>query len=101
MSNIDATSQTSLLWEPEEVPTDAQMEDLKKILSTHPAQWMIWENEPAKESVAKLQAIGVQSAVFAPCENTPENGDFLTVMKSNVSNMEKLVSSLDEVVKKN
>jgi zinc transport system substrate-binding protein len=62
---------------------------------------MIWENEPAKESVAKLHAIGVQSAVFAPCENTPEKGDFLTVMKSNVSSMEKLVASLDEGIKRN
>lgn len=90
-----------VLWEPEEVPTDAQMDDLKAILATHPAKWMVWEGEPAKESVEKLKAIGVFSAVFDPCANTPDKGDFLSVMKANVSNMEKLVATLDEDVKKN
>jgi zinc transport system substrate-binding protein len=88
-----------VLWEPEEVPTEAQMNDLKAILANHPAKWMIWEGEPAKQSVEKLKAIGVSSAVFDPCANTPEKGDFLSVMEANVSSMEKLVSSLDEDVK--
>lgn len=90
-----------VLWEPEEVPTDAQMDELKTILASHPAKWMIWEGEPAKDSVAKLQAIGLSSAVFDPCANTPEKGDFLSVMKANVASMEKLVSALNEDVKKN
>ncbi len=85
-----------VLWEPEEVPTDAQMDDLKKVLATHPAKWMVWEGEPAKESVAKLKAIGLESAVFAPCENTPDKGDFLSVMKANVADMERVVSVLDQ-----
>lgn len=80
----------SVLWEPEEVPTDAQMEDLKKILSSHAARWMIWEGEPAKESVAKLKAIGLESSVFDPCGNVPDSGDFLSVMKVNVENFERL-----------
>jgi len=53
----------SVLWEPETVPDDKAMEDLKNILSTHAAQWMIWEGEPATESVAKLKAIGLKSLV--------------------------------------
>jgi zinc transport system substrate-binding protein len=90
-----------VLWEPEEVPTDAQMNDLKAILASHPAKWMVWEGEPAKESVEKLKAIGVSSAVFDPCANTPDKGDFLSFMKANVANMEKLASALDEDVKRN
>lgn len=79
----------SVLWEPEVVPGDKAMAELKTILATHPAKWMVWEGEPAAESVAKLKAIGVQSVVFDPCGNVPEKGDFLAVMKENIAAMEK------------
>lgn len=79
-----------VLWEPDEVPTDAQMADLEKLLSTHPAKWMIWEGEPAKESVAKIAALGLKSTVFDPCGNTPDSGDWLSVMTANVANIEKM-----------
>jgi zinc transport system substrate-binding protein len=80
----------AVLWEPEEVPTDEQMEGLKKILATHPAKWMVWEGEPSKESVAKLAAIGVSSVVFDPCSNVPDEGDFMSVMEANVTRMEQM-----------
>jgi zinc transport system substrate-binding protein len=38
-------------------------------------------------SVEKLQTLGVQSLVFDPCGNTPEQGDFLSVMQQNVENL--------------
>lgn len=79
----------AVLWEPETVPDDKAMEDLKAILAKHPAKWMIWEGEPAKESVAKLDAIGVKSLVVDPCGNAPDAGDFLSVMKANVGALEK------------
>ena len=79
-----------VLWEPEEVPDDAQMEDLKKILSAHPAKWMVWEGEPAKESVEKIKALGLSSVVFDPCANTPDKGDWRDRMEANVKGMEKL-----------
>lgn len=77
-------------WEPEVVPDDAQMEELKKLLSTHAAKWMIWEGDPAKESVEKLKAIGVDSAVFDPCGNVPEEGNWLDVMKANIAALRAL-----------
>ncbi|MBK8037781.1 MAG: zinc ABC transporter substrate-binding protein [Verrucomicrobiaceae bacterium] len=79
----------AVLWEPETVPDDKAMEELKSILAKHSAKWMIWEGEPAKESVAKLDAIGVKSVVFDPCGNVPDAGDFLNVMKANVEAIEK------------
>lgn len=78
-----------VLWEPEEVPTDKQMEELKAVLAVHAAKWMVWEGEPAKESVEKIKAIGLQSVVFDPCGNTPESGDFMTVMDANIAGIEK------------
>jgi zinc transport system substrate-binding protein len=77
-------------WEPETVPDDAAMEELKMILAAHPAKWMIWEGEPAKESVEKLKAIGLESVVFDPCGNVPEKGNWLDVMKENVAAMKKM-----------
>ncbi len=77
-------------WEPETVPDDAAMEELKKLLTTHGAKWMIWEGEPAKESVEKLKAIGIESVVFAPCGNVPDSGSWLDVMKANLASMKKV-----------
>jgi zinc transport system substrate-binding protein len=77
-------------WEPEVVPDDAALEELKKILAGHPAKWMVWEGDPAQESVNKLKAIGLESAVFDPCGNVPEKGNWLEVMKGNVATMRKV-----------
>lgn len=83
----------NVLWEPEEVPTTEQLTELQKLLAAHPAKWMIWEGESAKESVEKIKAIGLQSTVFDPCGNTPESGDWLSVMQANVANLEKVAGS--------
>lgn len=78
-----------VLWEPETVPDDAAMEHLKGILASHPAKWMIWEGEPAAESVEKLKAIGLSSVVFDPCGNVPDEGNWLSVMKANIAGIQK------------
>lgn len=83
----------AVLWEPEEVPTEAQMTDLKNILAGHPAKVMIWEGEPAPESVAKLKAIGLAGVVFDPCGNKPEKGDWHEVMAADISALENFVTS--------
>ena len=77
----------SVLWEPETVPDEAAMAELKEILAEHPAKWMIWEGEPAAESVAKLNSLGIKSIVIDPCGNRPESGDFLSVMRQNLANL--------------
>ena len=77
----------SVHWEPDEIPTNEQMVELNRILKEHPAKWMIWEGKPMKESAKRLKAIGVDSLVFDPCGNTPDQGDFLSVMRQNVKNL--------------
>lgn len=81
----------SVLWEPDTVPDEAQIESLKKILATHPAKWMVWEGVPAPESVEKLKALGVNSVVFDPSANVPEKGTWLDVMKSNIQEIKKVI----------
>ena len=63
------------------------MMELNRILKEHPANWMIWEGEPIKESTQRLQAVGIDSLMFDPCGNTPGQGDFLSVMRQNVENL--------------
>ena len=40
--------------------------------------------------IAQLRALGVASAVYAPCGNVPEDGDFLDVMRANAAAFEAL-----------
>jgi zinc transport system substrate-binding protein len=77
----------SVHWEPDEIPNNKQWVELRAILKGHPARWMIWEGEPIGESVERLKSIGVNSLVFDPCGNAPDQGDFLTVMRQNVQNL--------------
>lgn len=79
-----------VLWEPQVVPSEKQMKELQAVLAQHPAKWMIWEGDPAKDSVQKVAALGLQSTVFAPCGNVPESGDWLGTMKRNVKALERL-----------
>ena len=79
----------SVLWEPEVMPEAEQWEALQSILETHAAAWMLWEGDPLPASVQKLQTLGVQSLVFDPCGNVPEQGDFLSVMQANVARLQQ------------
>jgi zinc transport system substrate-binding protein len=80
----------SVHWEPDEIPTNEQMLEFNSILKDHPVKWMIWEGEPIKESVDGLKAIGIQSVVFDPCGNAPDQGDFMSVMQQNVDNLKEV-----------
>jgi zinc transport system substrate-binding protein len=79
----------SVHWEPDQVPHDDQVREFKKILERHPAEWMIWEGQPVQASVAELKALGVDSLVFDPCGNMPDQGDFMTVMRRNVEDFRR------------
>ena len=48
---------------------------------------MLWEAEPNKAITRKLREQGVSSVVFDPCGNRPDGGDWLSVMRENVSRL--------------
>jgi zinc transport system substrate-binding protein len=77
----------SVHWEPDEIPSAEQWLELQKILKEHRSKWIIWEGEPMGESVKRLKSIGVNSLVFDPCGNVPDQGDFLTIMHQNLENL--------------
>ena len=67
---------------------DHETTELEDLLASHPAQWMVWEGEPLVSVVARLDDLGLSSVVFDPCGNRPDEGDFLSVMESNVGRLE-------------
>ncbi len=78
-----------VVWEPEEMPTEKQMDELKAILSAHPAKWMVWEGTPTQAIVDRIKTLGLQSVVFDPCGNQPDGGDFYSAMQANIAAMEE------------
>ncbi len=79
----------SVHWEPTDAPTDQRMAELRAILAEHPARIMLWEDTPTPQMHDQLQAIGIEPVVFAPCENAPADGDYLSNMKINARNLAK------------
>lgn len=79
----------SVMWEPDVVPDNNQWYALQQLLANNNAKWMIWEGEPDQQSVASLQAMGISSLVFNPASNVPKEGDFISVMKGNITEIEK------------
>ncbi|MGB5585715.1 MAG: metal ABC transporter substrate-binding protein [Gammaproteobacteria bacterium] len=79
----------SVMWEPQVVPDQSQWHALQRQLDTYQAEWMIWEGTPDERSTTRLKSLGLDSLVFDPCANTPATGDFMTVMKRNIVQLEK------------
>jgi zinc transport system substrate-binding protein len=81
----------SVHWEPDQVPGEDEFSKLAQQLLRHPAEYMIWEGEPEAESVAALAEWQIGSIVLDPCGNRPGEGDYMTVMRDNVTNMRAAV----------
>ena len=77
----------SVHFEPDQYPSENAWWDLQRLLAEHPAEWMLWEGEPMPETSSTLRELSVRSVVFDPCGNAPEDGDYLTTMRENVSNL--------------
>lgn len=75
-------------WEPDEVPDIHAWDHFEELLASRPAKWMLWEGEPLAETAAGLGELGLDTVVFDPCGNLPEDGDYWTVMADNVEAFE-------------
>jgi zinc transport system substrate-binding protein len=80
----------SVHWEPDEVPTVSQWNELSQILAEHQAKDMLWEGTPLADTVAKLKDKGIDSVIFNPGGNRPDLGDFMSVMQQNIANLEQV-----------
>jgi len=79
----------TVMWEADEFPDQKQWTTLTEMQLNHPAKWMLWEADPIPQSVTQLQNLGIVSLVFMPLANRPASGDFISVMRDNLKNLEK------------
>ena len=77
----------SMHWEPDRPLTDADLDALAHILSTHAANTLIWEKEPLPATRDMLNRLGVTSVVFEIGATAPPDGDYLALMWRNLGNL--------------
>jgi zinc transport system substrate-binding protein len=82
-----------VVWEPDEMPGEAQWRALGRLIEQHPARTMLWEAEPLPEVAERLTRLGIESRVYAPSANREDAGDWLSVMRANVVMLESLGST--------
>jgi zinc transport system substrate-binding protein len=78
----------SVHWEPGEMPQEAMWQELSTLVQSHPAALMLWEGQPLEEVRSRLAGMGIESVVYDPCGNRPEDGDFESVMQQNLENLQ-------------
>ncbi len=83
----------SVHFEPDTYPEADGWHDLEHLLEDHAATWMIWEDQPIVQTSDKLSDMGIQSAVFEPCSNRPDFGDYLSVMETNAAAIDRIFSA--------
>jgi len=83
----------SLHWEPDSAPSADQWLEIEELAATHEARWLVWEGEPLPASVAGLRERGIESVVFDPCGNRPDEGDLGTVMAANAAALEQVFAA--------
>jgi len=79
----------SVHFEPDGFPDDDGWHDLDALLSEGRTALMLWEGPPLDRTVTRLAGLGLRSVVFDPCGNVPESGDFLSVQRANIANLER------------
>jgi zinc transport system substrate-binding protein len=80
---------TELMWEPEMKLDEHALAELHAVTRQRPVEWMIWEGTPRAENRQLLAGQGIASLVFSPSGNRPEQGDWLSVMKENIEQLER------------
>jgi zinc transport system substrate-binding protein len=83
----------SVHWEPNEMPTEEMWRALSTLLQSHKAELMLWEREPLPEVDSRLASMGIESVVYDPCGNAPEEGDFGSVMLQNLANLKAALAA--------
>lgn len=78
---------TSVEWDAREPATDEQWTALEQQIIETSARMFIWEAEPSPDARDRMAALGLISVVFPPLANSPETGDFLTVMEKALSDL--------------
>ena len=76
-----------LHWEPDGMPNPEEWRAFDELLNEYPARSMVWEAIPRPETVAALDQRGIETLVFEPSANRPQEGDYLSVMRENLARL--------------
>jgi zinc transport system substrate-binding protein len=79
-------------WEPGEKIDNADVKAFLETIDKNEATIMLWEGEPHSETRQLLEDAGLKVVVFLPCGNKPGQGDYLSVMKKNLENLNPGIS---------
>lgn len=80
-------------WDANEPPSEEQWQALERRTEDQSARVFIWEAAPAEDALARMEALGLENAVFPPLANRPANGDFLSEMQSSLAQLRQAVSN--------
>ncbi|MGI9330177.1 MAG: metal ABC transporter substrate-binding protein [Gammaproteobacteria bacterium] len=82
----------SLNWEPDVVPGEGELQQLRDSRAEQTAGVLIWEREPYSVTVELLEKVGLRSAAFDLVSNRPASGDYLTRMQWNLENLSRVAT---------
>jgi zinc transport system substrate-binding protein len=82
----------ALHWEPDQLPSEADLRELDQLLSGHPARLMLWEDEPLPGTRKQLEDRGIQVLVFRTLGNRPKRGDFSSEMAANIARLKRYLA---------
>lgn len=79
--------------DPEEMPSDAAIADMKQKVADHGVKYLVWEGTPTDEIATRMaDELGLTNIVFSPCElisaeALADGDDYLRVMQTNLENI--------------
>ncbi|HLU48734.1 MAG TPA: zinc ABC transporter substrate-binding protein [Planctomycetota bacterium] len=79
--------------DPETVPDDATIAEIRHTLEDFRARALLWESEPVEEAARKIEdELGVESIVVSPCEllsdeERAEGKDYLSIQRENIERL--------------
>jgi zinc transport system substrate-binding protein len=79
-------------WEPNEFPSEEQWKEFEERIASGPTSQMLWRDDPIRETVERLQTLGVKVVVFRPAATRPKTGDYLTAMRKNLERVQVAMS---------
>ena len=79
-------------WDAREAPSPEQWAALETRAAERDARVFIWEAAPEAEALARMDALGLASAVFPPLANRPGSGDFLSGMEASLASLREAVT---------
>ena len=83
----------SLHWEPGEMPSEKQWQDLEYRVAGKSDSLFIWEDKPSAEIVERMAGMGLASVVIRPAANASSK-DWLSEQKANLKRLQDSARAL-------